>query len=56
MIDDIGSIKQDFVRIVLAVETILNQRLGLDFLKDSGGEELLRRTQAPLEPPLELEY
>ncbi len=56
VIDDIGSVKQDFVRIVLAVETILNQRLGLDFLKDPSGAELERLTKTPTEPPLELEY
>ena len=40
VIDDIVSVKQDFIRLILAIEAILNQRLGLDFLKEESPESL----------------
>jgi hypothetical protein len=55
VIDDIDSVKQDFIRIVLAVETILNQRLGLDFLKEPNDLSFERPLSLQVEAPLELE-
>ncbi len=49
LIDEIEAVKQDFIRVVLASETLIFSRLGLDLLKEDSAELYEEQREAPLE-------
>ena len=53
VIDEIGAIKPSLVRVILALKSILDKKLGLEFLRE---ETLVKEAPIASEPKLELDW